>query len=223
EPVLAAEREQEVVAGDAGYRVRLEPEQLPDAVILVHHVIAGAEVGEGLQGAAAEPALARRAATEDLVVGQQDEPELAPDEAATGGRDGEEQLRLLRQVVARIERARLDPAEEVLCAQRLAAVREGDDDPLARADQRRELALRLGETARGDRRPLRLEGERLRLRERVELRRPRERRRLADAVLLPHAAHVVRLEDEVGRPLERRDEIVRNLDGRLGLRPLLGK
>src|SRR5215470_325565 len=94
-------------------------------------------------------------------------------------------------------------------------MREGDDDALARAKQRRELALSLGEAAGGDRRSLRLEREGLRLRERIELRRARERRRLEDAVLFPDPAHVVRLEDEVGRPVERRREIVGHLDGGL--------
>ena len=210
EAILAPEREQEIVARDPGDGVRLEPEQPADAVILVHDVVAGAQVGEGLQCPAAEPALARHTAAEDLVVGQEDEAEVAPDEAAARRRDGEEELGLLRQVVARLEHARLDAAEEVLGAQRLAAMREGDDDPLARAQERRELALGLGQAARGDRRALRLEGERLGLRERVELRRAGERGRLGDAVLLPHPAHVVRLEHEVRRPLERRHEIVRN-------------
>ena len=210
EAVLAAEGEQEVVARDAGDRVRLEPEQAADAVILVHDVVAGAEVGERLQCASAEAALARHTAAEDLVIGEEDEAELAPDEAAAGGRDREEELRLLRQLVSRLQHARLDAAQEVLGAKRLAAMREGDDDALARAQERRELALGLGEAAGGDRGPLRLEGERLGLWERVELRRARERGRLEDAVLLPDPAHVVRLEDEVRRPLERGHEVVRN-------------
>ena len=176
EPVLAAEGEQEVVARDAGDGVRLEAEQPADAVILVHDVVAGAEVGEGLQRAPAEATLARHAATEHLVVGQQDEAEVAPDEAAPRGRDGEEELRLLGQLVPRLEHSRLDPAEEVLRPQRLAAMRERDDDPLARPQERGELALGLGEPAGGDRGPLRLERERLGLRERVELGRRRPAR-----------------------------------------------
>ena len=93
EAVVAAEREQEVVARDAGDLLRLEAEQLADAVVLVHDVVAGAQVGERLQRAAAEAPLARRAAAEDLVVGQQDEAELAPDEAAPRGRDREAERR----------------------------------------------------------------------------------------------------------------------------------
>ena len=215
EPVLAAEREQEIVARHARDRLRLEAEELADAVVLVDDVVAGAEVGEALERAAAEAALARGAAAEDLVVGQDDEAEVAPDEAAARGRDGEQELRLLRQILARLEHARLDAAEEVLRAQRLAAVRERDDDALAGADERRELELGLGEAARRDRRLLRLERERLVLRERIELGRAVERRRAADAVLLPDAAHGVRLEDEVGRAGERRDEVVGHLDRRL--------
>src|SRR4051812_32997648 len=207
EAVLSTEREQEIVARDAGDGVRLEPEQPADAVVLVHDVVARAEVGEGLQRAAAEAALARHAAAEDLVVGQEDEAEVAPDEAAPGGRDGEEELGLLRQLVARLEQSRLHPAKQVLGAQGLAAMRKRDDDALARAQERRELALGLCEAAGGDRRTLRLEGERLGLRKRVELGRARERGRPGDAVLLPDPAHVVGLEDEVRRPLERRDEV----------------
>ena len=83
-------------------------------MILVHDVVAGAEIGEGLQRAPAQTALARRAAAEDLVVGQEDEAEVAPDEAAAGRRHGEEQLGLLRQLLPRLEQSRLDPAQQVL-------------------------------------------------------------------------------------------------------------
>ncbi len=212
EPVLAAEGEQEVVARDAGDGVRLEAEQPADAVILVDDVVPRAEVGEGLQRAPAETTLTRHAPTEHLVVGQQDEAEVAPDEAAPRGRDGEEELGLLGQLVPRLEHSRLDPAEEVLRPQRLPAMREGDDDPLAGPQERGELALGLGEPAGGDGGPLRFERERLGLRERVKLGRPGQRGRVRDAVLLPDAAHVIRLEDEVGRPVERRHQVVGHLD-----------
>ncbi len=141
EAVLAAEREQEVVARHARDRLRLEAEQLPDAVILVHDVVAAAEVGERLESPPAEAALAGRAAAEDLMIGKEDEAELAPDEAPACGRDGEEKLRLLRQLVARLEEPRLDAAEQVLRPQRLAPVREGDDDALPGADAARASSL----------------------------------------------------------------------------------
>ena len=51
EPVVAPEREEEVVARDAGHRLRLEAEELADAVVLVDDVIAGPEVGEALERA----------------------------------------------------------------------------------------------------------------------------------------------------------------------------
>jgi len=110
---------------------------------------------------------------------------------------------------------RLDPAEEVLRPQCLAAMREGDDDALPRAKERCELALGLGQAAGGDRGALRLERVRLGLRERVELRRASEGRRSEDAVLLPDATDIVRLEDEIGWPPERRHEIVWHLGGGL--------
>ena len=208
EAVVAAEREQQVVARDACDLLRLEAEQLADAVILVDDVVAGAQVGERLQRAAAEAPLPRHAAAEDLVVGQEDEAELAPDEAAPRGRDREEEARLARELVAGLEQLRLDAAQHLLRAQRLAAMRERDDDTLPGAHELRELDLGLREPARGDRRPLRFERERLALRERIELGCPVERDR-RQAVLRPDATHVVGLEDEVGRALERRDEIVR--------------
>src|SRR5207245_2913376 len=39
EPVVAAESDEEIVARDAGDRLRLEAEQLADAVVLVHDVV----------------------------------------------------------------------------------------------------------------------------------------------------------------------------------------
>ena len=92
-------------------------------------------------------------------------------------------------------------------ALRLAAVGEGDDDAVPRADEARELVLGLGEPARGDRGPLRLERVRLAPRERIELGRAVELER-REALLLPDAAHLVRLPDEVGRPVDRRHEVV---------------
>ena len=209
EPVVAAEAEEEVVARDPGDRLRLEAEQLADAVVLVDDVVAGAQVGERLEGAAAEPTFLRHATAEDLMVREKDEPEVAPDEAAACGRDREQHLGLVGQRLSGLEQARGDAPQEILRAQRLPAVRERDDNALPGAHERGQLVLGLGEAACSDRGALRLEGERLRLRERVELGRPVERRLFEDAVVLPHAAHPVRLEDEIGNAVERRDEILR--------------
>src|SRR5258707_59639 len=109
------------------------------------------------------------------MVGKQREAELAPDEAAAGGRDDEEEAGIGRKLFVRLEQLRLDLAQHVLRTQRLAAVRERDDDALSGAHERSELGLRLGEPARSDRGTLRLERERLVLRKRVELGRALQR------------------------------------------------
>src|SRR5439155_16379629 len=80
--VLATERDEEVVARDARDLLRLEAEQLPDAVVLVDDVVARPQVGERLEGAPEPVGGARRTLAEDLRLGQQHEPELAPDESA---------------------------------------------------------------------------------------------------------------------------------------------
>jgi len=159
--VVAAEAEEEVVARDAGDLFRLEAEQLADAVILVHDVVARTQVGEGLQRPATHAPVARRPLAEDLRVGKQDEAEVAPDEAAARGRDREEQLRLVREFLAGCKQTGVDAAEEILLAQGFAQVREGDDDALARAYECTQLVLRLGEPPRHERGSLRLERERL--------------------------------------------------------------
>ncbi len=110
EAVVALEGEEEVVARDAGDRLRLEAEQLADAVILVDDVVAGAEVGEALERPPEADVRARRALAEDLRVREEDEPEVAQDEAAAGRRDGEHEPRLGRELVARLEHGRLDVA-----------------------------------------------------------------------------------------------------------------
>ena len=178
-------------------------------MVFVHDVVAGAEIGERLKRAAADARLPRDAATEDLMVGQEDETELAPDEAAPCGLDREEEARLARKLVAGLEQLRFDAAQHPLRAQRLAAVRERDDDALPRAHEPGELHLGLREPPGGNGRSLRFERKRLSLRERVELGGIVERDR-RQPVLGPDAAYVVRLEDEVGRALERRDQIVRH-------------
>src|SRR5262249_23036322 len=138
QPVVPLEGELEVVPRDLGHGAGLEAEQLPDAVILVDDVVACSELGEGLQRAAEMRGRPRRSLAEDLGVGQQDEPELAPDEAAARRGDGEEELWLARELV-RLEDARVDPPQQVLRAERLTAVREGDDDPVAVADEALQL------------------------------------------------------------------------------------
>ena len=112
------------------------------------------------------------------------------------------------RVDARLERPRLDAAEERPPPLGVAAVGERDDDVEALPEQRAELVLRLGEPARRERRALRVERERLPLRQRAERRRAVERE-LAEALLGPDLPHLVRLPHEVGRAVEREHEVVR--------------
>src|SRR5205807_3608276 len=114
ESIVAAEREQEVVARHAGDLLRLEAQQLADAVILVDDVVTRAQIGERLQRAGTEAAFSRRPLAEDLRVREQDEPELAPDEAAAQRGDGEHELGLARQSFAVIEDARVNTSQQVL-------------------------------------------------------------------------------------------------------------
>jgi hypothetical protein len=209
--VVAAEADEEVVAGDLGHGLRLEAEQLPDPVVLVDDEVAGAQVGEALQRPPGRRGPGARALAEDLGVRQQNEAEVAPDEAAPRGRDGEGELRLVGEPVARLEDSRLDASQQVRRAQRLAAVREGDDNAVAGTDEPGKLGLGLGQAARRDGGPLSLEGEGLAARERLELRGARERQLLPE-LLAPRLANVVRLPDQVWRTIERRDEVAR--DGR---------
>src|SRR5262249_60681583 len=51
--VLAAEAEEQVVARHTGDFLRLEAEKLRDAVVLVHHAVAGAQGGEARESASA--------------------------------------------------------------------------------------------------------------------------------------------------------------------------
>ena len=204
EPVLAAERQQEVVARDARDGLGLEAHQLADAVILVDDEVARAQVGEGLERPAHPGAGTRGALAKDLRVGQERKPELTPDEAPPDRRDGEEEVGLSRKLA--VEYVRLHTPEQVLRPERVAPVREGDDDPEPGLQKGAELVLGLGETACGEGGPLRLERERLAAREGVELRGSLEAK-LAPEFLAPDRAHLVGLPDEVGDVGEGRPEV----------------
>ena len=109
----------------------LEAEQPRDAVVLVDDVVAGAQVGEARERAPERGRRARPPAAEDLRVGEQREPELAPDEAAPRRADRERDPGSATSPGG--EQRRLDPAQQVPLALGLAAMGEGDDDvePLA--------------------------------------------------------------------------------------------
>ena len=89
EPVVPPEGEEEVVAGDAGDLLRLEAEELADAVILVDDVVADPQVGERGERPPEPRVGARWPLAEDLRVGQQHQAEVAPDEPAPRRRDRE--------------------------------------------------------------------------------------------------------------------------------------
>src|SRR5262249_7759395 len=148
------EREQQVVARDTGDLLRLETEELCDAVVLVHDVVAGTQVGEALQRAPRRRGRARRPLPKDLGVREQREADVAPDEAPAGGRDRE---RKAGRSVSRLEHRRLDATQQLLLAQRLASVRKGDDDVELLPQQPTELVLGLGQATGGERGPLRVE------------------------------------------------------------------
>jgi hypothetical protein len=204
EPVVAAEADEEIVARDLGDRLRLEAEQLPDPVVLVDHEVTRAQVGEALQRAAGRRGARAGALAEDLRVGQQHEPEVAPDEAAPRGRDGEESSGSSGS--GRPARgSALDAPQQV--AVRSASPRCGKATTTRfPRDEAGELVLGLREPAGRDRRPLRLERERLPRGNGSSSALPSSGRSVAAP--RPDLAHLLGLPDEVRRPLERRHEVV---------------
>src|SRR5262249_10086898 len=114
--VLAAEAEEQVVARHTGDFLRLEAEKLRDAMVLVHDVVAGAEVGEARERASGGRRRAWRAPAKDLRVGQECDAELPPDEPAPRRRDDELE-----------PPAHPDAAEAMPLAPRPAPGRGGDD------------------------------------------------------------------------------------------------
>ncbi len=209
QPVLAAEREMQVVARDAGDRLGVESEELPDAVVLVDDVIAHPQVGEARESATEPGVRPSGLLAEDLRVRQEDEPELPPDEPAPRRRDREPELGIRGKRLTRCERRPVDLPQERALPLGLAPVGEGDDDPVPGANEPLELVLRLGDPACGDGRALRLETMRLPLWERIELGRVVQLG--GEALLVADAAHVVRLPDEVGCTIDGRHEIGRRL------------
>ena len=210
EPVLAAEAEEEVVARDAGDLLRLEAEELADAVVLVDDEVAGAQVGEGCERPAEAVVGARRPLAEDLRVREQDEPELAPDEAAPRRRDGEAERR--RRSAARRRRSSRPAstrAEQVLLTQRLASVRRTRRRPADRRGRRRR-ARSPPRSARGRRSPAAAPRRRRAGRAGTDRARRAPARSTGSSPSSSQTrAHLVRLPDEVGRAVEGRDEVAR--------------
>ena len=146
--VLPAERKQQVVASDPADRLRLEAEQLPDAVILVDDVVARPQICERPQ-CPRDACLARRSPAEDLRLRYERDAELAPDEAPAGGRHGKQQRPVGGEGSTRLQQLRVGSPEQALRAERVAAVWKGDEDSKTRPGERIQLALRLGEPSRG--------------------------------------------------------------------------
>ena len=209
EAVLAAEGEEQVVARDSRDLLRLEAEQLPDAMVLVDDEVTGAQVGERLERPSQPGVAPGGALAEDLRVRQQDEAEVAPDEAAAGRRDGEVEPLVGREVVAVLQPTDLEPADQVGGAERVTPVRERDHDALPGADEGGELLLGLGEPAGGDRGALCLECVRLAAGEWIEQRGVAEWDR-GERFLLPDPRDRLGLEHEVRFAVERRHEIGRD-------------
>ena len=147
ELVLAPEGELDVVARDAGDRLDVEPQELADAVVLVHDVIAGTQIREARERATeAQRGRRPRAAAEDLRGGQQREPERRRHEPAPRRRDAEVDAGPGGQALLGVEHPRLDATQTEQRTLGVAAVRERDDDPHAR--HRRARAAR-SRTPRG--------------------------------------------------------------------------
>ena len=128
--------------------LRLEAEQLPDAVILVDDVVAGAQVGERLERAAEARVGARRALAEDLRVrGSSASPRLAPDEAAAGRRDDEARPRP-PSAGRRRDRRRPRPRPAELGWARSASPRCGKATSTRRPPRRRAAASSFSASAR---------------------------------------------------------------------------
>ena len=235
QPVLALELEVDVVARDAADRLGVEAEEAADAVLDVHDVVAGPQIGRARERAAEAPGDrgARRAAPEQLLRRDDGQARRRPHDAAPQRRDGEDDAGLVRQRLPRGEQRRLDAAQGELRALGVAAVREGDDDAQAGAHEPEQLGLGLADAAARQRGPLRLEArvalqrvERADALEQLDhgrlahvgafARRARVARRgLGQAVArrLEHALGLPGAEHAVGDQLRRqRDEVVRDGD-----------
>ena len=215
QPVLPAEREQQVVARDAADGLGLEAEQLADAVVLVHDVVTRAEIGERPQRPR-HAGLARRPPAQHLRLRHEGDGEVAPDESSAGGRSGEEERPVSRQWLPRLQQLRIRAPQQALRAQGVATMGERDNHAKARPHERVELPLGLGHASGRERRALRLERQLLAAGERVELR-PTDVEIDAELVT-PDLEHPGGPPDEVCLPGERADlaRVVLSAVGEIG-------
>ncbi len=96
ELVLLLEAQEEVVAGDAGHRARLDAREQGDAVIFVDDVVVGAQVEERGEAGAADEARPRGRRTQQAVLADHGQLELARDEAFAQRRRDEVDARVER-------------------------------------------------------------------------------------------------------------------------------
>src|SRR5262245_56312912 len=111
-------------------------------------MVADPEIRERLERAAEAGVGSRPPLAEQLGVREERDTEIPPDEAPPRRADQERERGIERQLLDVVADARVDPAEQALSTQRLALVRERDDDPPTLTENRAELVLRLGEPAR---------------------------------------------------------------------------
>ena len=94
--VVAAELQVEVVADDAAHLLGVEADEPADAVVLVHDVVAAAQVGDRRERAPEPGRAARAAAAQELGGRQHRQAQAGRDEAVPERRDAEGDARLLR-------------------------------------------------------------------------------------------------------------------------------
>ena len=150
--VIALVFEIQVVACHVRDRARLKAREASDAVILVNDDVAGSQLGEGAQrAAAADPGRAAVLAlgappAQQAMLREHRERELRRDEALFQGGRREAQRgldHLAARAQALAEPRRFHAAEVVGRSLALAAPREADDGPVAGAHELLELAARL--------------------------------------------------------------------------------
>ena len=186
--VRALELEVEVVARDAGDGLGVEAGEAREPVVLVDDDVAGAQVGERAQeaAAAARRALDPAAAVDQLVLGDRGELQRRGDEAVA-------QVGLAEDEVAGVAVVPLhpQPLQVVGGALALAVLGPGDDGGVAGAGELLELGLGLGQRARGELGGLGAELDRLRAGDRGEPQRLARVERRGD--LLRRDVEVVRV------------------------------
>ncbi len=148
DPVLALVFEVEVVAGYAADLAGLEAGEAGDAVVLVDDVVADPQVAEGepAPGGAGGALIRPATAVDEAAKGIHRQFQLGADEALAQPRLGEGKPGLGREATA-FEYRDVDAVEPVARALGLPHALEGDDRPVAGANEFLQLGLRLPEVA----------------------------------------------------------------------------